>query len=379
MINDRSMLNKFLHYAYPSTPVPLEIDRSEELFRTLLMAVSVFNGLGHAAFLIMLLFCEIHSLALFNAASVICYVICFRLARLRMIKASWLLLAAEVTIHGIAATSIIGWDASFHLYILLLLPVFMISCFENRALRYSLTAAVTGIYIWMDVELKYAQPSSMMNPLTISLIDKFNLMTFIIISIIMTSLYYRLVVKTELYLRKMAATDPLTGLRNRRSIHESAIMGAAGQRRYGRPVSFIMCDIDFFKNINDTYGHESGDEVLKSIAQIIKNEVREIDHAARWGGEEFLLLLPETPLQGGLLTAERLRKTIEQQKVQVKNTTISLTMTFGVSTLELDGSVLHAIDRADMALLEGKRAGRNRVVAAMVEDITATQGAWNSS
>lgn len=378
MINIKYMLNKFLHYVYPSTPVPLEINRSEELFRTLLMAVAAFNGLGHAAFLVMLYFCEIYSLALFNIASVICYVICFRLARLRMVKASWLLLAAEVTIHGVAATLIIGWDASFHLYILLLLPVFMISGVENRVLRYSLTASITGIYIWMDIFLKSAQPSGMMNPLTIAFLDKFNLMTYIVIAIVMTSLYYRLVVKTEHYLREMAATDPLTGLRNRRSMHESAIMGAAGQRRYGRPVSFVMCDIDFFKNINDTYGHESGDEVLKSIAQIIKNEVREIDHAARWGGEEFLLLLPETPLQGGLLTAERLRKTIELQKVQVKNATISLTMTFGVSTLELDGSVLNAIDRADMALLEGKRTGRNRVVAAMVEDIPASQGAWSN-
>jgi diguanylate cyclase (GGDEF)-like protein len=165
----------------------------------------------------------------------------------------------------------------------------------------------------------------------------------------------------------MATTDPLTRLRNRRSVLDTSSMEAAKQRRDGRPMSFILCDVDHFKVVNDTHGHEAGDAVLSAVARVLRTGVREVDHAARWGGEEFLLLLPETNVSGAALVANRLRDAIGELRVASKGGSLQVTMTFGVSTLHPSESIDQAIARADKALYAGKHGGRNRVEMAVEE------------
>jgi diguanylate cyclase (GGDEF)-like protein len=165
-------------------------------------------------------------------------------------------------------------------------------------------------------------------------------------------------------LRYMSQTDALTGLDNRRQLEERIDEMFEHAKRLNEPFACVMCDLDRFKSVNDTYGHQAGDAVLKQLAKILRNEVREIDRAGRYGGEEFLLLLPGTVLDAAVTFAERVRKQIEGHTFTFDSTTIRRTASFGVSAwphpriAHCDGLVR----AADDALYVAKETGRNRVV-----------------
>jgi len=160
-------------------------------------------------------------------------------------------------------------------------------------------------------------------------------------------------------LEKMSRTDKLTNLPNRRHILEKIKDEIARQKRYQNPFSIIMGDIDHFKNINDNYGHKIGDQVLEKVASLIKEEKREGDFAARWGGEEFLILLPETNIEEAYLTTERIRKEIRNMEYEANNERLKITLTFGITEYDLELSIEENINRADKALYQGKKQGRN--------------------
>ena len=131
--------------------------------------------------------------------------------------------------------------------------------------------------------------------------------------------------------------------------------------RYKIPFSILMLDIDFFKKINDTYGHLAGDFILKEISNIIKSLIRDTDICGRFGGEEFIIGLPNTKLIGALKLAERIRKTIENKVFEYNGKKIKITLSIGVTSASKSDSVFSLIERADEALYEAKRKGRNRV------------------
>lgn len=159
--------------------------------------------------------------------------------------------------------------------------------------------------------------------------------------------------------------DLLTGLSNRRDIIGKMEIERERHSRMGKPFAVIMGDIDNFKNLNDTYGHDAGDYVLQTIGSILVNQVRNIDCPSRWGGEEFLIILVDTDLEGGQRVAERIRKKVENAKFQYKDREFTVTMTFGLSIYQgADENIDECIRRSDNALYEGKNQGKNRVVAA---------------
>ena len=168
--------------------------------------------------------------------------------------------------------------------------------------------------------------------------------------------------------RRLAITDPLTGLYNRRHFNQVAEAEISRVLRSARPLSVIMLDIDFFKRVNDTYGHTSGDIVLQMVAKTIQERLRASDIPARYGGEEFIVLLPETTAEGAAIVAETLRKSIEAATVQGENCAITITSSFGVNDyLEKENLPARAkilpefINKADQALYASKQSGRNRV------------------
>jgi diguanylate cyclase (GGDEF)-like protein len=136
-------------------------------------------------------------------------------------------------------------------------------------------------------------------------------------------------------------------------------------QRKGSPLSFVIMDIDHFKRVNDQFGHQQGDVVLTTVARLAKQDLRSYDAAARYGGEEFVLILPETPHEGALLVAERLRGMIQQQTFPEPLEELRVTISMGVSTFPGEGvtTIDNLISTADEALYRAKEGGRNRVVS----------------
>lgn len=161
-----------------------------------------------------------------------------------------------------------------------------------------------------------------------------------------------------------ARTDLLTGLGNRRMFEVRLSEEMQRAQRYGKPFSLALLDIDHFKRVNDTYGHDAGDAVLKSLAVVLTGQVREADFVARYGGEEFMLLMPETDATGARLVTERLRQAVAGRPFRLPNgQEIGLTVSLGIVCFPQSGDgAAEMLQRADQALYSAKRAGRNRVV-----------------
>jgi two-component system cell cycle response regulator len=164
---------------------------------------------------------------------------------------------------------------------------------------------------------------------------------------------------------EMAITDGLTGLHNRRYMEGHLKTLVAQSIHSGRSLSLLVADIDFFKSVNDTYGHDAGDHVLREFAQRFRRNTRGIDLACRLGGEEFVIIMPDTDLARAIQVGERLRATIAAEPFQIApGQTLVVTASVGISTLEYREDTPEALfKRADNALYSAKREGRNRVVA----------------
>ncbi len=174
--------------------------------------------------------------------------------------------------------------------------------------------------------------------------------------------------ESEEAFRLLAITDSLTGLHNRWHFNNLAEAEIRRVIRYTRPLSVMMIDIDFFKRVNDTFGHTSGDMVLRMVAKTTKEMLRSTDIPARYGGEEFIVLLPETPVSEAATVAERLRRRIEETTAEGEKCQITITASFGVSDYidktnekPLERILTEFISKADQALYASKNAGRNRV------------------
>lgn len=170
---------------------------------------------------------------------------------------------------------------------------------------------------------------------------------------------------TQTELETLAATDFLTGTTNNRRFYEAGEYEIQRARRFRHPLSLLMFDLDFFKRVNDTYGHAGGDKVLKKIAAVCRRTLRNIDILGRLGGEEFAVLLPYTDGDGARAIAEYLRAAIEEAEIEFAGQIINVTASFGVSEATgADDCLQTVLERADALLYEAKRRGRNQVAAA---------------
>jgi diguanylate cyclase (GGDEF)-like protein len=190
------------------------------------------------------------------------------------------------------------------------------------------------------------------------------LLIFSILSITVLILVYFLYRSRKLMtikLNRLARRDPLTGLRNRRAILEDIENETIRFERSKKEFSFILGDLDKFKSINDTYSHDCGDFVLKEVAEIFKNSIRMQDKVCRWGGEEFLFVLPETSGESAMVLAEKLREKVEKANLVWEDKKLQVTISLGVSPYKRDLGSQGGIKKADEAMYLSKKAGRNRV------------------
>jgi two-component system cell cycle response regulator len=164
-------------------------------------------------------------------------------------------------------------------------------------------------------------------------------------------------------LEAQSRVDALTGVPNRRVFDEALARETATARRHGHPMSLVLLDIDHFKKVNDTHGHQTGDAVLKHFARLAQDNLREHEALHRYGGEEFAILMPHTPFEGALAAARRLLQQVAQAPFQLGARSLTVTASAGVSTLQgADLGRLDLVELADVALYAAKGTGRNRAM-----------------
>jgi len=167
--------------------------------------------------------------------------------------------------------------------------------------------------------------------------------------------------QVEERLARIATSDLLTGVMNRRAMFEQLRYQLVRHQRNKTPFVILVADIDHFKNINDTYGHDVGDQALIAVADILLNSTRSQDLISRWGGEEFLILLPDTDLKGGAVAAEKIRSRLSKEVIKADEHSLKLTLSVGVAEYKYGQTLEKCIKDADSALYQAKNQGRNRV------------------
>ena len=171
-------------------------------------------------------------------------------------------------------------------------------------------------------------------------------------------------VKLQQEIERLSITDSLTGVHTRRYFMERFEEELKRSKLKGLSLSLMMVDVYYFKKLNDRYGHLTGDQVLKEVGEVVHENLREIDIAGRYGGEEFCVVLPDTDSDGGQFAAERIRRAVEQAEMKVYDAKVRITASFGVATFPKDGQTAQELmDKADWALYRAKKGGRNRVNA----------------
>ncbi|MBH9409965.1 biofilm formation regulator diguanylate cyclase SiaD [Pseudomonas aeruginosa] len=183
--------------------------------------------------------------------------------------------------------------------------------------------------------------------------------------------YQQLMRDLNLARKEASIRDPLTGLPHRRMLLERLREENERSQRHGQRYVLAMLDVDFFKQVNDTWGHDSGDRVLVEIARAMESELREYDLCGRWGGEEFLLLLPQTRLQDAGPVLERVRDSVRTLAVRVGTEALSVTASVGVTEHRIGETYSQTVNRADAALLDAKRSGRDKCVFAALPPLPA--------
>lgn len=332
-------------------------------FWQLMHKIAVAAGATHVMFLGLFYGLGARSLALINLGSVLLFAFSYLCLKRRLNVLAVSLIVLEILAHAVLAVRAIGWDSGFHYYLLVVVPIVVISRMKVQAFKPALIGLLLFVYLGMDFTLRDIQPYDQLDTQALAALRYFNISVTFLLLTYFSGIYLQLVTKAEKDLRVLATTDPLTHLLNRRSLMEVAEYELVQRKRNHAPLAFVLADIDHFKSINDEYGHDAGDAVLTAVSQVLRLALREQDSVARWGGEEFLILMPNATLEMASTVAERLRQQIAAIEVPFEGKQIKVSMTFGVSCHHDDESIEAPVSRADTALYKGKLSGRNQVVA----------------
>lgn len=272
------------------------------------------------------------------------------------------LMTAEVILHTLLVVPTIGWHAGFQYY---LFPAIPFTLFNNKLEGNAIilvSIAICILFLLLNLSTHDLPPNETLSAELIKTLNTLNiLISFTALCII--TYYFRLAsLSLEHELEILAHTDPLTGLYNRRRMADFLAQQGRLAAIEQTDLSVVFVDIDHFKKINDNYGHDTGDEILRSVSAFIKEQLRKEDTLARWGGEEFLILLPHTDMNGAQVLAEKIRKAVAQHPIQIGNREYFVTLTIGICQHQFEQPIEASIKFADIALYRGKLAGRNCVM-----------------
>ena len=340
---------------------------AQRSFWEVLRQMALIGVLLHLLLILLFILAGVPAMAWVTAGSASVLAVCARLLRQRRNAPAMALIVAETLAHAVAAVTVVGWDSGFHYYVIPLVATVVAN--ESRANwgKAAMVGAVGLFYVLLDAFGRLISPLQPIDSSTLGLLRYFNLaVTFSILGFTSLSYQWR-VKKAEQSLHARATTDPLTGLYNRSRLLEIARYEQLQRKRRGGSLCVLLGDIDWFKAINDSHGHAAGDLVLCAVSKALRGAVREQDCVARWGGEEFLILLPDTPLAAAAEVAERIRGCVAALRISMGSNVLQCTLTLGVALHGEPEDIERCISRADAALYRGKANGRNRVEIGEVE------------
>ena len=274
----------------------------------------------------------------------------------------------EILIHQSLAVKLVGWEYGFQYYIIAIPGLILLGDFKHYSLPIivSIFSALTLIFIYYYSLSN--NPTYQLDGIKSGLY-LFNLISVALFVALFSGIFAYTSKQNETILLNAhkqlyitATTDSMTNLSNRMKTLDLIQDQIVRAKRTEKPFTLAIADIDNFKMVNDNYGHDTGDTVIISIAKLMRNSLREQDIIGRWGGEEFMIVLPETDINAGKVVLEKLRKNIESNPTIVNDASIDITITLGVSTSTHADTINEIIKLADNALYEGKRGTKNCIV-----------------
>lgn len=326
--------------------------------------------ISHTMYLTVFSILGVLPMVIFNSFSVVFYsallVILFRTEfRKRLVLAA----LVEIMIHSCLGIYFMGWQMGFAMFLLFVMPIPFYMPLRRVVTPYLFSLIPLTLFVVMHQLFGSREAAySYSDPFINDLLYVMNAILGAAILLYVSSIYmferelmkYKLTNKNE-RLQKLATIDPLTQLFNRRAMGEYLRLVQHNSERTGKGYVVGLGDIDDFKKVNDTYGHEAGDEALKQTAGIIAHTVPAEGYAARWGGEEFLFVIPNAELEEGVDCAERIRTELLAKSFWAEELRFGITVTVGVSAGAAGEDIEKVISRADGMLYRGKESGKNKV------------------
>ncbi len=336
-------------------------------FFAVMNCYSLISIFSHLFFTGVFIYLQLWDIAIYTAFATFLWLGIFLLNRRGNHRSAFLLGVLETFMLSSLATFMLGWQSGFFLYILVAVLLIFVNAKMSTLAQILLGIFSAGLLLYLYV---FAPAGPVLGQ-----IDRYlTLMNilFVVVFFGFIGHYFEVSAKgaeTELLntnrqLLNLATTDPVTNLINRRNMILRVEQEKEKLNLNGRPFVLIMIDIDNFKHVNDEYGHDCGDFVLVAIAETISLTIRKQDLVARWGGDEFLIMLPETDLEGGRVVGEKIRSRIVRTPFVYHEQDIPVTLTLGVGLCDRNTAIGNCIRRADQALYDGKQSGKNRVSVA---------------
>ena len=337
-------------------------------FTAIIFSVAVVH------FFLTIIFGCLHVLPLFifNICSVAVYLSSFLLIRRDRFLPVYYITYLEIAAHSFVATICLGWQYGFAQYIIAIIPVGYYICYTMNIKRHKMMIATISAfaavlsflsckmlsYIWQPLYVLDSQFWEIALYIFNAICSFLFLIVFSLVFVFEIKIASNQLKHQNAVLEQLASTDPLTGLYNRRSMDIFLSQAMESSSSF----TLIMCDIDDFKKINDTYGHDFGDVVLQGIARIVTSQVREQGYVCRWGGEEILILINNASLESVYRLSEDIRRNVASQVFQLASERVYCSLTLGIAAHDKKDTVEETITKADYNLYRGKRSGKNIVI-----------------
>lgn len=326
--------------------------------------IYLFSAAGHLLFVLLFAALRVPPLALYNIGSTALFLLCIRLNRRERRRTAFVLGALEVFVHSTLAAALIGWPAGYHYFIVGIIPFAMLLPGVRLPVKILIAGAVFAAYGLVYFLTIQAAPPYTLNPAVQLILNYTNLAVAFGAFSLLVHYLHAASLEAEITVQSLSRTDQLTRLLNRRGMEMHLAAACSAIDRTGEPFSILLGDLDHFKRVNDECGHTCGDAVLTAAAHALHSSLRTRDVVCRWGGEEFLVLLPGTESDGAARVAAKLLEAVREIRVPCGAQEIAITITLGGAVARRDFHDNRLVSAADRALYEGKNAGRDRFVMA---------------